>query len=118
MAFVGLDIGGTTIDGVLLGPDDVVLARARRASGRGAEAVLRHAVEVVGALLDGAGPGREPVAVGVGVPGTVDPARGVVSNAVNLDLRETALGPALARAVGVPVAVENDVNVAAVGAAH
>jgi predicted NBD/HSP70 family sugar kinase len=116
---VGLDIGGTTIDGVLLGPDDAVLARARRASGRGPEAVLGNAVDVVAALVEDAGLTRERVAaVGVGVPGTVDPARGVVTNAVNLDLREAALGPALAGALGVAVAVENDVNVAAVGASH
>lgn len=118
MTFAGLDIGGTTIDGVLLGADDAVLARAGRASGRGAGAVLRHAAEVVADLVEAAGPDRRLAAVGVGVPGTVDPARGVVANAVNLDLRETALGPELARAVGVPVAVENDVNVAAVGASH
>lgn len=118
MTFAGLDIGGTTIDGVLLGPDDAVLARAGRASGRGPDAVLRHAAEVVAELAGAAGPDRPLATVGVGVPGTVDPARGVVANAVNLDLRETALGPELARVVGVPVAVENDVNVAAVGASH
>jgi predicted NBD/HSP70 family sugar kinase len=57
-------------------------------------------------------------AIGVGVPGAVDPASGRVAHAVNLGLDGLALGDELGERLGVRVRLENDVNVAALGAFH
>ncbi|NAZ88310.1 ROK family protein, partial [Kineococcus indalonis] len=65
------------------------------------------------------GGGARPTAVGVGIPGLVDPATGTVGDAVNLGFgtARVPFGPALsARLGGVPVSVENDVNATALGA--
>jgi predicted NBD/HSP70 family sugar kinase len=131
---VGLDIGGTKVLGVLW-EDDGGVAGGGGADGRGAvratvrvptrqgvDGVVAAAAEVVERLCAEAGllP-AQLTGVGAGVPGLVDPRSGEVSHAVNLGIAErgAALAPVLAaRLRGVPVTVENDLNVAAVGAAR
>jgi predicted NBD/HSP70 family sugar kinase len=118
----GLDIGGTKVLGVLLDADDAVRGSVRVPTRRGTDGVVAAAADVVGRLCADAGLGvADLAAVGAGVPGLVDPVTGEVSHAVNLgiDDRGVALAPLLAaRLGGVPVTVENDLNVAAVGAAR
>ena len=119
---VGLDIGGTKTLGVLLGHDDAILGSVRRSTISGVRGVVRTAADAVRALTDGAGtdPGTLR-GVGIGVPGIVDPATGTVAHAVNLGFpgERTPLARLLSVELGgVPVKVENDLNVAARGAAH
>lgn len=114
---VGIDVGGTKVDAVVLGPDDAVLARHRMAVTRGAGGVVESvfaAAEQVCAQADIAL--RDAASVGVGIPGAVR--EGVVEHALNLDVDRLDLGAALVEKWGVPVVVENDVNVAALGAAR
>ena len=119
---VGLDIGGTKVDGVVLDAASTVRGTVRAATVRGTDGVVACASRVVREL--GAAAGISPAdltGVGVGVPGLVDPRTGSVSHAVNLgmDLSDVPLGALLTTVLdGVPVRVENDVNAAALGAAH
>lgn len=119
---IGLDIGGTKILGALLGPDGAVVAQVRRPTVRGAEGVVAGAAQAVRDLVDLGGTSLARVAgVGLGIPGIVDHAAGTVRHAVNLgvDGSELPLADLLSAEIdGVPVVVENDLNVAAVGAAH
>jgi len=125
MVRVGLDIGGTktaamVVDAagrclsLLARPTDVVCP----------ERLVAGVVAAVDSVLAEAGATRTDVAaVGVGVPGQVDPAAGTVTLAVNLNLRQPyPLGDALRAALGAPVmtpvALENDVRAAAWGAFH
>jgi glucokinase len=57
---------------------------------------------------------NELVSVGVGAPGSVEPASGTVLQVANIDGWEApfALGPALEERLGAPVLVGNDVSVA------
>jgi len=119
---VGLDIGGTKVLGVLLDDDATVRGTVRVQTRRGTEGVVGAAVEVVERLCAAAGlTPADLTGVGAGVPGVVDPLTGAVAHAVNLGIFDEAvhLAPLLAAALrGVPVTVENDLNVAAVGAAR
>ncbi|MGV8978572.1 MAG: ROK family protein [Cellulomonas sp.] len=119
---VGLDIGGTKVHGVLLDPTSTVRGTLRAATISGTAGVVASATRVVRELCGAAGINpADLTGVGVGVPGLVDPRSGSVSHAVNLgmDVSAVPLGPLLAVALGgVPIGVENDVNVAALGAAH
>jgi glucokinase len=110
---IGIDIGGTKTEAVLLGDDGGVVAEARRPAGFGAEAVIATAF---GALDDLGRPLEPGDTLGVGIPGAVDSARGRVEHAVNLDVVGLDLGPELAARTGIPVRIENDVNAAALGA--
>lgn len=113
---IGLDIGATKTLGVALDADGVVVAQVREPTEPGPEGVVRTAARVVAAL---ASAGDPSCPIGVGVPGVVDPARGLVSHAVNLGIDgvPVALGPRLGQAVGRRVVVENDVNAATLGVA-
>lgn len=113
---IGLDIGGTKIDAVAVAPTGETVDRVRVPTGFGADAVVRNTLQVIDSLR--ARTGAAPTAVGIGIPGLIDHETGWVRHAVNLGLSEVALGPLVAEHVGLPVQVENDVNVAALGAAQ
>ncbi len=115
---VGLDVGGTKIDAVAVSPDDLIIARVRRPTGWGEEAVVESIVGAVLALADDAGiTTADIVSVGVGIPGLVDADSGRVLHAVNLGVESLDLAHRASARLGVPFRVENDVKAAALGAA-
>ncbi len=120
---LGLDIGGTKVHGVLLdlaGGRPVVRSAVRRPTAHGVEGVVATAAAVAEDLLAQAGLRVDQVGpIGVGVPGVVDPATEVVSHAVNLGIEGSApLGALLGARLGTRVRLDNDLNVAALGASR
>jgi len=118
---VGLDIGGTKVHGLVLDAEGVVLHALRLPTVRGRAGVVSGAADVVRKLAAAAGLTVADLAgVGVGVPGVVDPATGEVRHAVNLGIQGAVpLGRLLSAELdGLPVRVDNDLNVAALGAEH
>ena len=113
----GVDIGGTKIAVLVVDASGAVLGRATRSSSVGDQ---DGAAEAIVACLDDALATSnldraELRAVGVGVPGRVDPAQGTVTLAVNLGWRDFPLKAALESRLGRPVVVENDARAAAIG---
>jgi glucokinase len=119
---VGLDIGGTKILGALLDPEGEVVGTVRRTTVHGADGLVAGAAQAVRDVVAEGGVELTDVAgVGLGIPGIVDHRSGTVKHAVNLGVHDDELPLAellSAELGGVPVVVENDLNVAAVGAAH
>ncbi|WP_454853349.1 ROK family protein [Promicromonospora soli] len=119
---VGLDIGGTKILGALLDPEGEVVATVRRSTVHGGDGLIAGAAQAVRDVVASGGVDIALLAgVGLGIPGIVDHRSGTVKHAVNLGVHddELALADLLSAELGgVPVVVENDLNVAAVGAAH
>ena len=116
---VGVDIGGTKTDAVVLDRHGKIIERYAIATDVGSDGVLGTAMGAVHALAAATGHrATEFSSIGVGIPGRVDSETGMVTHAVHLGLENLALGPLLADHFGVPVRVENDVNAAAVGAFH
>ncbi len=115
---LGLDIGATKVLGVAVDRAGSVLESVRIATEPGGDGVLRTAGAAVRNLLARLDHHPSSPTVGVGVPGLVDADRGVVLHAVNvgIDHEEFPLRDRLENRLGLPVAVENDVNVAALGA--
>jgi glucokinase len=114
---IGLDIGATKTLGVLVDEQGRVLEQLREATEPGPDGVVRTA-ELVVARLVAASDGAPAASVGLGIPGLVDVERGAVKHAVNLgfDGAWVPLRDQLQQRLGLPVAVENDVNVATLGA--
>ena len=116
---VGVDIGGTNTDAVILDDSGAVAHSLRLPTGWGHDAVLGTATDAVVGLADVAGVAPSAFAsIGVGVPGTVDTERGTVTHARNLGVAHLDLGTLLGARLGGAVRIENDVNAAALGAYH
>lgn len=116
---IGIDIGGTKTEAVVVAADGSVLESVRLPTGFGPEAVIASTLAAVDALTAASGRGTADfTTVGVGIPGAVDAATGRVSHAINLGLEQLELGADLTAVLGRPVRVENDVNAAALGAFH
>ena len=115
---VGLDVGGTKIDAVAVDPAGTILARLRRPTGWGEDAVVDSIVSTVAALAEESGLPLSAVgSAGIGIPGLVDAETGRVLHAVNLGVESLDLAARAEQALGVPFRVENAVKAAALGAA-
>lgn len=114
---VGVDVGGSKVAVLVVDAGFNVCSRLTVPSAVGEpDEAAPHIAAAVRAALQAAGAGLERVAaIGVGVPGRVDPLNGEVSLAVNLGWHRLPLGDRLEALVGVPCAVENDVRAAAAG---
>jgi glucokinase len=114
---VGVDIGGSKIAVLVVDRDERVLARqvAPTAAGAPERAVDEIAAVVDAALAQAGATADEIAAIGVGVPGRVDPLSGSVTLAVNLGWSDLPLGSRLEAHFGRPTVVENDVRAAALG---
>jgi glucokinase len=114
---VGVDVGGSKIAVLIVDRDERVVARqvAPTAAGAPERAVEEIAAVVDGALAQAGARIDDIAAVGVGVPGRVDPLSGAVTLAVNLGWTDLPLGSRLEAHFGRPCVVENDVRAAALG---
>ena len=115
---LGIDIGGTKTHAILLDAAGNRLAESVRPSRTGPDGVVANGIAVVADCLDQSGKAGREISIGIGIPGQVDPATGIVRTAVNLGINELDLGPRLSAILGLPVTVENDVKAAALGAAN
>jgi glucokinase len=108
---IGVDLGGTKL---LAGTVDSKLEVHHRvyrlARPDDAGAVIDQLVEAVQEAIEAA-PG-EVLAVGLGVPGLVDPATGVTLDSNHLPLHGVAVRDLVTERVGLPVVVDNDANAA------
>ncbi|MCU0869689.1 MAG: ROK family protein [Burkholderiales bacterium] len=105
---LGIDLGGTKTEAVVLDSDGQVLARRRDPSARDAyAATLEHLAACV-TWADTVA--AAPVRVGLGMPGSLSPFDGRVRNANSTWLNGHALQADLAQRVGREVRVANDAD--------
>lgn len=116
--FVGIDVGGTKVLAALVEANGRVLQRERISTPREKKPAI-----VVEAILDAvrdvvatAGAEMSSVtAVGMAIPGVVDPATGTVIATANMNLSGMKIAPLAAKQLGVPVFLGNDVNLGTLG---
>lgn len=108
---IGVDLGGTKLlAGVVDAELKVHHSTYRLARPDDESAVVNQLVETIAEMRGVTGP--EVLAVGVGVPGLVDPRTGVVQDSNHLPLQGVPLRDVLAERTGLPVAIDNDGNAA------
>ena len=106
---LGIDLGGTKIEGLVLGDDGGEIARRRVPTER--ERGYDHIVGRVAALVDelrAFAPACDRV--GIGTPGSLSARDGTLKNSNTVCLNGRPLRDDLARAIGLEVVIENDAN--------
>lgn len=116
--YIGIDVGGTKIEGVVLDDHSSVLESMRSTSPQGELAVNTELVAMIEDLIQRCtNRGISLAGIGIGIPGRINPHTGDVSHAVNLSISGMHLQADLeSKFPGIPISVENDVNAAALGA--
>lgn len=116
---VGVDLGGTKILAGVFTPSLECIATAKLStkSQRGVDGVIERIARCVQDAVDEADLSMKQVSgVGIGAPGAVNFAEGTVIFAPNLEgWRDVPLKKALEKKLDVPVFVENDCNISALG---
>jgi fructokinase len=108
MIRIGIDLGGTKIEGIALSEDGQAAAGRRIATPReDYDATVRAIAGLVAALEADAGARGT---VGVGTPGAISPATGLIKNANSTWLIGRPLLQDLERALGRSVRLANDAN--------
>jgi glucokinase len=111
---IGIDVGGTKILAIAVGGGIHQLGSAHAATPDDSAELERRVAGVTSEVIESMG--GPPEGIGLGLPGFID-RRGVARQAPNLQAAiGVDLGGHLRHHFGVPVAVDNDANCAALGA--
>ncbi len=116
--YVGIDLGGTFIKGGIV--DDLgnilVSDKTPTQSEKGGEQVAKNIANLAASLLKNAHLTKEDVVgIGMGCPGMIDSATGVVIFSNNLGWKDFDVAKTVSDLSGLPVKIANDANVAALG---
>ena len=114
--FVGLDVGGTKIEALVV--DQLLAVRGKTNlptdTSSGAAVVESISGTLNQVLFEAQLAPQQVAAIGIGIPGQIQ--AGFVKHAVNLNLESFPLARTLSARFGTPVVLENDVRAAALGA--
>jgi len=105
---IGVDLGGTKIEALAIADDGRELRRQRVATPRGDYAATVAAIVTVVGDVERAVGARGTV--GIGIPGAISPATGLVKNANSTWLNGRPLADDVPRALDRPVRFANDAN--------
>jgi glucokinase len=116
---IGVDLGGTKILAAVVDREGRIVAESKlkTQAKKGPQTVIQRIAEAAQQAVQKAGLDEDQVkAVGIGAPGPIDPDSGTLYNPPNLPgWDQVALGPILSEALGMPVFLENDVNLGTLG---
>jgi glucokinase len=116
--YLGVDIGGTKMQALLVRESGEIICREKGATPRsgGPELVVAAIEKVIADTLKKGGVKTDDLeAVGIAIPGVVDPDRGLVVIAPNMRLTGVSLGSHLQARFKTPIAMGNDGNFGALG---
>jgi glucokinase len=115
---IGVDLGGTQLRAALVTADGSIIAheRSRTFIEEGPAAVIARMVGLISRVRAALPAGGDLLGIGIGAPGPLNPETGIVyappymPGWYNIQLRD-----AVAEPTGLPVMIDNDANVAALG---
>lgn len=115
---ITVDLGGTKILSALISDKNEIVDRVKEPTdaSKGPEFLVSCISEAVKKLIAQNDLKNENIrALSLGVPGTVNPGSGIISVAPNLFIEDFNIKKALQKYFDIPVLLENDVNMAALG---
>ena len=120
MIAIGIDIGGTSIKGAAITSEgkvmDVFSLEVRKEYTQ--DIVINLLIQAVNEYIEKHHFKKEElVGIGIGIPGSIDSPRGVVSYSNNLRWRELQIVKMMEEGTGLPVRITNDANAATFGEA-
>ena len=104
---IGIDLGGTKIEIAAMAADGTLVGRQRVPTPHGYDAAVGTLTELVHQLDRQLG---QTPTVGIGIPGAISPATGLVKNANSNALNGHRFDEDLAAAIGRTVRIDNDAN--------
>ena len=116
--YLGIDLGGTFIKGGIVDDEGNIILRDKipTESHKGADGVVANIVSLCRSLMEKTDLTAEDlVGVGIGVPGMIDSQKGEVIYSNNLGWKDFSISGKVSAALGLPVKIANDANVAALG---
>lgn len=113
---VGVDLGGTTIKVAFISMDGEIIEKWEIPTDKSGERIVDDIAKAIDEKVKELGESKDKLAgIGMGAPGPVDLETGVIYRTVNLGWKNYPLKDRLEKATGLPAAVENDANIAALG---
>ncbi|NOG96328.1 MAG: ROK family protein [Ignavibacteriae bacterium] len=115
---ITVDLGGTKILTALLNNKTEIVSKYKLPTkyDSGAENLVKSIAKTINAVLTNSKIDQKKIsAISLGVPGTVNPNSGIIGNAPNLSIVNFNIKEALQKYFSIPVIIENDVNLAALG---
>src|SRR5215472_17449501 len=117
---LGIDLGGTKTRAAVVDVttrEVIASERKRTRAEKGQEYVAQHVIILSRAVLETARmpAGSNITGIGIGAAGQIDRKNGVIMDAPNLGVKDMPMADILVKEYGKPVAVGNDVEVAALG---
>lgn len=115
---ISVDLGGTKILSALINSQNQIVSRVKIPTDvkKGEESLTESILKSVNQLiLENKISEKNVKALCLGVPGTVNPFTGIISNAPNLFVKNFNIKEALSEHTIIPVLIENDVNLAGLG---
>lgn len=107
---IGIDLGGTKIEAIVMGPESRTLYRERVPTPRTDYASTLEAIRGLVARAEQAVGASGPLPVGCGTPGAISPATGRIKNANSTCLNGQPLKEDLERLLDRPVRLANDAD--------
>lgn len=114
--YIGIDLGGTKISGILTDADGVEKAKkiVPTDAHEGEVAVLNRIIDLIDSLIKSAEVTADQVAgIGIGSPGAMDIEKGILIQTANLPFTDFNLVAPIKEKFGIPTYLDNDANVAA-----
>tara|TARA_B100000900_G_scaffold406129_1_gene416701 strand:+ start:539 stop:1426 length:888 start_codon:yes stop_codon:yes gene_type:complete len=107
---LGIDLGGTKIEGILIDEQFQVIKRERVPTRReeGYEAILSRIVKLAKSIVEDVPNLESPI--GICTPGTIESETGLLKNSNTVCLIGKPIQKDMERELGIPVVMENDAN--------
>ncbi|MGR3810101.1 ROK family protein [Jiulongibacter sp. NS-SX5] len=115
----GIDLGGTKIEGIVLGADSgdiLIRKRIPTEADQGYQHIIGQIKKLINQLKDETG--FKPEAIGFSTPGTLDPGTQTMKNCNTTCMNGQPMKKDLKEALGVPVELANDANCFALAEAN